>query len=231
MWRDAPGSAPATRIRPGTTTPMTPRGGTSQPVWRSRSSRPRRGSSWLLVGAPIFLAAWRDGWGPAVAFLGSFVACLVGVHVALAAVAGYGHRRLPGAWHRRLLVTATVALGLVGVGLVWQSWLGNFQRVASQKGVSTRDGRSCLGRRPVADGPSRGRGRPRGSRVLVASLCCVVGTLRRSAPPRDLRVTSVPTGLGCKKSADARARPSARSDAENPACVLLSTRCRERKAC
>jgi threonine/homoserine/homoserine lactone efflux protein len=84
---------------------------------------------WLLVGAPIFLAAWRDGWGPAVAFLGSFVTCLVAVHVALAALAGYGHRRLPDAWHRRLLVTATVALGLVGVGLVWQSWAGNFQRM------------------------------------------------------------------------------------------------------
>jgi threonine/homoserine/homoserine lactone efflux protein len=84
---------------------------------------------WLLVGAPIFLAAWRDGLGPALAFLGSFVACLVAVHVALAALAGYGHRRLPDAWHRRLLVTATVALGLVGVGLVWQSWVGNFQRM------------------------------------------------------------------------------------------------------
>jgi hypothetical protein len=28
-----------------------------------------------------------------------------------------------------MLVTATVALGLVGVGLVWQSWVGNFQRM------------------------------------------------------------------------------------------------------
>lgn len=90
---------------------------------------------WLLVGGPLFLGAWYEGWGAAAAFLGAFLFFLVGIHLGVAAAAGYGHKRLPRVWHRRLLRGAAVALFLAGGVLIWQSWVGNFQRMV--KGTET----------------------------------------------------------------------------------------------
>lgn len=86
---------------------------------------------WLLVGSPLFLAAWHQGWGHALAFFGSFLFFLVGIHLGVAAAAGIGHRRLSPTWHRRLMVGASVALALAGGVLIWQSWIGNFEAMVS----------------------------------------------------------------------------------------------------
>ena len=86
---------------------------------------------WLLVGAPLFLSAYRAGFGHGVVFLGAFLAGLVGVHLLVAALAGYGHRRLPPAWHRRLARGTSAALLCAAGVLVWQSWVGNFERMVA----------------------------------------------------------------------------------------------------
>lgn len=86
---------------------------------------------WLLVGSPLFLAAWRQGWTSGAAFMGSFLFFLVGIHLGVAAAAGFGHKRLGPTWYRRLMVGASIALALGGGVLFWQSWEGNFQRMVA----------------------------------------------------------------------------------------------------
>lgn len=84
---------------------------------------------WLLIGSPLFLSAWHRGWPSGLAFFGSFLLFLVGIYVAIAGLAAYGRRRLPLTWRRRLMRGTAVLLLVAGSVLVWQSWLGNFQRM------------------------------------------------------------------------------------------------------
>jgi threonine/homoserine/homoserine lactone efflux protein len=84
---------------------------------------------WFLVGAPLFLGFWRSGWSSGLSFLGAFLGGLIAVHLAIAGAAGYGQRKLPHRWRRRITVVAATALLLVGVGLIWQSAIGNFERI------------------------------------------------------------------------------------------------------
>lgn len=84
---------------------------------------------WLLVGGPLFLSAWRAGWGHGVIFLGAFLVGLVGVHLLVAGLAGYGHEKLPDTWHRRLGKGTAIVLVIASGVLVWQSWVGNFERL------------------------------------------------------------------------------------------------------
>lgn len=86
---------------------------------------------WILIGAPLFLGSLNEGWDSAALFFGSFLACLVGVHVGVAALAGMGERRLSGSWRRRLLRAASVLLVGAGGLLLWQSYVGNFQRMVA----------------------------------------------------------------------------------------------------
>lgn len=84
---------------------------------------------WLLVGAPLFLAAWHEGWSHAGAFLGSFLVVFVGIYAGIAWAAAHGRKRMPESWHRRVTRGASFALAVAGVVLVWQSWIGNFHRM------------------------------------------------------------------------------------------------------
>ncbi len=84
---------------------------------------------WLLVGSPLFLSSYHQGWGHAAAFLGSFLLVFVGVYVGIARAASLGHKRLPRHWYRRVMVGAAIALFLAGGVLLWQSWIGNFHRM------------------------------------------------------------------------------------------------------
>lgn len=86
---------------------------------------------WLLVGGPLFLAAWHDGWATGLAFYGSFLVCLVGMYVGLAGLAAYGQRRLSGTWQTRIMRVTASALVVAGAVLIWQSHVGNFQRMVS----------------------------------------------------------------------------------------------------
>lgn len=84
---------------------------------------------WLLVGGPLFLSAWHRGWSTGLAFFASFLFFLVGIYVSIAGLAGYGRKRLSPTWRRRLMRGTAVLLLTAGSVLVWQSWLGNFQRI------------------------------------------------------------------------------------------------------
>jgi threonine/homoserine/homoserine lactone efflux protein len=86
---------------------------------------------WLLVGSPLFLASWRQGWVDGLAFLGSFLVWLVGIYVGIAAAAAYGQRRLGETGYRRLRMGTAWALLVAGGVLLWQSWEGNFQSLVS----------------------------------------------------------------------------------------------------
>lgn len=86
---------------------------------------------WLLVGGPLFLGAWHEGWTTGLAFYGSFLLFLVGMYVGVAGMAGYGQRRLSGRWRTRLMRGTAAALAIAGGVLVWQSHVGNFQKMVS----------------------------------------------------------------------------------------------------
>ena len=86
---------------------------------------------WLLVGSPLFLASWRQGWVDGLAFLGSFLVWLVGIYVGIAAAAAYGQRRLGETGYRRLRMGTAWALLVAGGVLLGQSWEGNFQSLVS----------------------------------------------------------------------------------------------------
>lgn len=93
---------------------------------------------WLLVGAPILLSAWRVGWGATLLFFGSFQFFLVGTHLALAATAAQGGKKLSPAWHRRLMRGAAAALVVGGGVLLWQSYRGNLHQMV--QGSQTIEG-------------------------------------------------------------------------------------------
>jgi len=84
---------------------------------------------WLLVGSPLFLGAYHQGWGHAAAFFGAFITVFVGVYVGIARAASWGHQRLPDHWYRRVMIAAAAALAIAGAVLLWQSWIGNFHRM------------------------------------------------------------------------------------------------------
>jgi threonine/homoserine/homoserine lactone efflux protein len=84
---------------------------------------------WLLVGSPMFLAAWHQGWESAAVFLASFLAVFVGIYVGIAWAAAHGRKHMPERWYRRIMFGAAAVLALAGAGLIWQSWVGNFHRI------------------------------------------------------------------------------------------------------
>jgi len=91
---------------------------------------------WLLVGSPLFLSAWRQGWVTGLTFFGAFMFFMVGINVAWAGLAAYGHSRLSDTAHRRLIVAAAIGLAVAGCVLIWQSWIGNVRdMVEGSEGV------------------------------------------------------------------------------------------------
>ena len=86
---------------------------------------------WLLVGSPLCLSQWRQGWGSGLMFFGAFVVLLVGLNIAWAGLAAYGHRELGPIWRRRLMRGAIVLFAVAGGVLIWQSWIGNFQEMVA----------------------------------------------------------------------------------------------------
>lgn len=84
---------------------------------------------WLLMGGPLFLSAWNQGWAPGLGFLGAFLGCFVGVYVGLAALSAGGRRVLTEKGYGRAMRGVAVVLALAGGILAWQSWVGNFHRM------------------------------------------------------------------------------------------------------
>ncbi|TVP56022.1 MAG: hypothetical protein EA351_09425 [Gemmatimonadales bacterium] len=81
---------------------------------------------WFFIGGPLAVNRWHVGPAHAIAFVGAFMVCFVLAMVLLAWGVSTGRGYLNVKWYRRTLRGAGVALGLIGVGLIWQSWEGNF---------------------------------------------------------------------------------------------------------
>lgn len=81
---------------------------------------------WFFIGGPLAVNRWHVGPGNALAFVGSFMVWFVVAMVFLAWAVSTGREYLNLRWYRKTLRGAGVVLGLLGMGLVWQSWEGNF---------------------------------------------------------------------------------------------------------
>ncbi|HRC71655.1 MAG TPA: LysE family transporter [Candidatus Competibacter sp.] len=77
---------------------------------------------WLAVGAPTVLAAWREGWPSAVAFVAAFYGLLVGSKIVLALVLGRTRQALRSGGY----IVLVRGLGFVLLGyalfLLYEGW-------------------------------------------------------------------------------------------------------------
>lgn len=72
---------------------------------------------WLAVGAPTVLAAWREGWLAAAAFVIAFYALLVGSKVLLALALGRARHLLRSSGY--ILLMRSLGLALLGYALLF----------------------------------------------------------------------------------------------------------------
>jgi threonine/homoserine/homoserine lactone efflux protein len=86
---------------------------------------------WFFVGAPLLLNRWQAGPGHGLVFLGAFMTCFIGSMLLLAWGVASGRRHLSLTWYRRTLKGAAGLLLVVGLLLIWQSWVGNFAEMVS----------------------------------------------------------------------------------------------------
>lgn len=86
---------------------------------------------WFFVGAPLLLNRWHIHPTHGLAFLLGFMACFIGVMMALAWSVASGRRFLNPRWYRRVLWAAGALLAILGILLLWQSWVGNFSALVS----------------------------------------------------------------------------------------------------
>jgi len=70
---------------------------------------------------------------------GGLLAVFVGIYVGIAFAAAHGRKQMPKKWYRRIMFGAAGVLALAGAALIWQSWVGNFQRlVKGSQGIESR---------------------------------------------------------------------------------------------
>jgi threonine/homoserine/homoserine lactone efflux protein len=81
---------------------------------------------WFFVGAPLLISRWHVGPVHGLGFLAAFMVCFIGVMLVLAWGVASGRRHLSFTWYRRALKCAGALLFVVGLLLIWQSWVGNF---------------------------------------------------------------------------------------------------------
>jgi threonine/homoserine/homoserine lactone efflux protein len=93
---------------------------------------------WFFVGAPLLLNRWHVGPAHGLAFLAGFMVCFIGAMLALAWAAASGRRYLSVDWYRRTMKAAGGLLIVVGIVLIWQSWVGNFTEMVVAPGEVER---------------------------------------------------------------------------------------------
>lgn len=86
---------------------------------------------WFIVGGPLLLNRWHVGPLHGLGFLGAFMICFIGAMLLLAWGTATGRRFLNVAWYRRALKGAGGLLVVVGLVLIWQSWVGNFTEMVT----------------------------------------------------------------------------------------------------
>lgn len=86
---------------------------------------------WFFVGAPLLLNRWYVHPSQGVVFFLGFMLCFISVMVALAWAIASGRQFLNLVWYRRILRGAGILLVVLGIGLLWQSWVGNFSALVS----------------------------------------------------------------------------------------------------
>lgn len=82
---------------------------------------------WLVVGSPMWLAAWSRSPSQGGLFLVVLFATNIGTAMALAWGASHGSRLMSPVWRRWALRSAGTGLLLAGAFLLWQAVTGDFQ--------------------------------------------------------------------------------------------------------
>jgi threonine/homoserine/homoserine lactone efflux protein len=93
---------------------------------------------WFFVGAPLLLNRWHVGPAHGLIFLAAFMVCFIGAMLALAWATASGRRYLKLDWYRRIMKGAGGLLVVVGIVLIWQSWVGNFTELVVAPGEVDR---------------------------------------------------------------------------------------------
>jgi threonine/homoserine/homoserine lactone efflux protein len=111
-WRARPPSAPA----PGDEPPA-PRSWSRGALVNALSPHPWL--TWIAIGAPTVIAAWRTG-GPAAAasFVVGFYVCLIGAKLAVAALVGRARGRVAGRGYTLVMRGLAVLLAVFAAGLL-----------------------------------------------------------------------------------------------------------------
>jgi len=81
---------------------------------------------WFLIAGPLFLSRWHVSPWHGLAFVLAFFAFFVGAMSLVAWLVSRGRQRLSPEWQRRTLRVAAGIIAVVGLVLIWQSWVGNF---------------------------------------------------------------------------------------------------------
>jgi len=90
---------------------------------------------WILLGGPLLLSQYQNGWLSACLFLAAFFICLIGSQMMIAWGASTG-RRLSRHLRQRLIRLAGIGLGIAAVVLFWTSYTGDFESlITPQKSV------------------------------------------------------------------------------------------------
>jgi len=84
---------------------------------------------WFLFAGPLLLNRWHVSPAHGIAFLLAFFGCFVGTMMLIAWAVATGREKLSHTWYRRALRGAGVVLFVVGGVLIWQAWVGNFERM------------------------------------------------------------------------------------------------------
>ena len=88
---------------------------------------------WLVVASPFLLRAWNRSPGEGLVFVAALFTTNIASASGLAWLASHSRKILNPAWQRRALQTVGATLVLVGVLLLWQASVGNFQQLMDQQ--------------------------------------------------------------------------------------------------
>lgn len=81
---------------------------------------------WFFVGSPMILGAWLRSWTLGALTWFGYFGTFMATQLAIAWLAGHGHRRLTGGGRRRTMHGMGALILVAGCLLIWQAYVGNY---------------------------------------------------------------------------------------------------------